>query len=82
MILFGILFASTGLQFILIIQFAQIANGLLLPLIAALLLWIMNKASWLGDSKNKGFQNLLGALIVIISLFLSIKTLGSVFQFF
>lgn len=81
-ILFGMLFASTGLQFILIIQFAQIANGLLLPLIAALLLWIMNKASWLGDSKNKGFQNLLGALIVIISLFLSIKTLGSVFQFF
>ena len=81
-ILFGMLLASTGLKFILIIQFAQIANGILLPLIAAILLWIMNKASWLGKSKNNWYQNLFGFLIVIISLFLSVRTLGSVFQFF
>ena len=81
-ILFGMLLASTGLKFILIIQFAQIANGILLPIIAAILLWIMNKASWLGKSKNNCYQNLFGFLIVIISLFLSVRTLGSVFQFF
>jgi Mn2+/Fe2+ NRAMP family transporter len=81
-ILFGTIFASTGLKFILIIQFAQIANGILLPIIAAILLWIMNKASWLGSSKNNWFQNLLGLGIVIISLFLSMRTLGSVFQLF
>lgn len=81
-ILFGMLLASTGLKFILIIQFAQIANGILLPIIAAILLWIMNKASWLGKSKNNWHQNLFGLLIVIISLFLSVRTLGSVFQFF
>lgn len=81
-ILFGMLLASTGLKFILIIQFAQIANGVLLPIIAAILLWIMNKASWLGKSKNNWYQNLFGFLIVIISLFLSVRTLGSVFQFF
>jgi Mn2+/Fe2+ NRAMP family transporter len=81
-ILFGMLLASTGLKFILIIQFAQIANGILLPIIAAILLWIMNKASWLGKSKNNLYQNLFGFLIVIISLFLSVRTLGSVFQFF
>ena len=81
-ILFGMLLASTGLKFILIIQFAQIANGILLPMIAAILLWIMNKASWLGKSKNNWYQNLFGFLIVIISLFLSMRTLGSVFQFF
>ena len=81
-ILFGMLLASTGLKFILIIQFAQIANGILLPIIAAILLWIMNKASWLGKSKNNWYQNLFGFLIVIISLFLSVRTLGSVFQFF
>jgi NRAMP (natural resistance-associated macrophage protein)-like metal ion transporter len=81
-IFFGMLLASTGLKFILIIQFAQIANGILLPIIAAILLWIMNKASWLGKSKNNWYQNLFGFLIVIISLFLSVRTLGSVFQFF
>lgn len=81
-ILFGMLLASTGLKLILIIQFAQIANGILLPIIAAILLWIMNKASWLGKSKNNWYQNLFGFLIVIISLFLSVRTLGSVFQFF
>ena len=81
-ILFGMLLASTGLKLILIIQFAQIANGILLPIIAAILLWIMNKASWLGKSKNNWHQNLFGLLIVIISLFLSVRTLGSVFQFF
>jgi Mn2+/Fe2+ NRAMP family transporter len=81
-ILFGMLLASTGLKFILIIQFAQIANGILLPIIAAILLWIMNKASWLGKSKNNWYQNLFGFLIVIISIFLSVRTMGSVFQFF
>jgi len=81
-ILFGTLLASTGLKFILIIQFAQIANGILLPVIAAILLWIMNNAAWLGKSKNTMIQNLLGFTIVIISLFLSLRTLGSVFQLF
>ena len=81
-ILFGTLLASTGLKFILIIQFAQIANGILLPIIAAILLWIMNKAAWLGKSKNTLIQNFLGFSIVIISLFLSMRTLGSVLQFF
>ena len=81
-ILFGTLLASTGLKFIIIIQFAQIANGILLPVIASILIWIMNKAAWLGKSKNTMIQNLLGFLIVIISLFLSMRTLGSVFQLF
>lgn len=81
-ILFGMILASTGLKFILIIQFAQIANGILLPIIAGILLWIMNKASWLGNSKNSWFQNLLGLAIVLLSLFLSMRTLGSVFQLF
>ena len=81
-ILFGTLLASTGLKFVLIIQFAQIANGILLPVIATILLWIMNNAAWLGKSKNTMIQNLLGFSIIIISLFLSLRTLGSVFQLF
>jgi Mn2+/Fe2+ NRAMP family transporter len=81
-ILFGTILASTGLKFIFIIQFAQIANGILLPIIAGILLWVMNKPSVLGTYKYNLVQNLLGFAIVIISLFLSMRSLGSVFQIF
>lgn len=81
-ILIGVLFASTGFKFIRIIQFAQIANGILLPIIAGILVWIMNKAPWLGNRKNGIFQNLFGFLIVLLSLILSIRSLGAVFQFY
>ena len=78
----GVLFASTGFKFIRIIQFAQIANGILLPIIAGILVWIMNKAPWLGNRKNGIFQNIFGFLIVLLSLVLSIRSLGAVFQFY
>jgi Mn2+/Fe2+ NRAMP family transporter len=78
-ILFGVLLAATGLKLIVIIQFAQITNGILLPVIAALLLWMVNKSKLLETRKNNIFQNILGALIVILTLFLSIRTLILVF---
>ena len=79
-ILFGVLFSATGLKLIFFIQFAQITNGVLLPLIAAILLWIMNKDSILGSSKNNLGQNILGILLVLISIFLSFRSLWSVYK--
>jgi NRAMP (natural resistance-associated macrophage protein)-like metal ion transporter len=81
-ILFGILFSATGLKLIFIIQFAQITNGILLPIIAAILLWILNKTSLLGASRNNLKQNILGLFIVLISVFLSLRSLWSVYQSF
>jgi Mn2+/Fe2+ NRAMP family transporter len=81
-ILFGVLFSATGLKLIFIIQFAQITNGILLPIIAGILLWIMNNASLLGTSRNTLRQNILGVLIVLISVFLSLRSLWSVYQSF
>ncbi len=78
-ILFGVLLSATGLKLILIIQFAQITNGILLPVIAALLLWMVNKSKLLGTYKNNLTQNIIGALIVVLTLFLSIRTLILVF---
>ena len=78
-LLIGVLFSATGLKLIAIIQFAQITNGLLLPLIAGILLWIMNKSSVLGSHKNNIFQNILGFIIVIIAFLLSARTLWSVY---
>jgi len=77
---FGVLFASLGVKPISIITFAQVANGLLLPIIVLILLWMMNKSLLLGHYKNKMWQNILGVIILGITLFLSGKTMLSVFN--
>ncbi|MFL2600914.1 MAG: Nramp family divalent metal transporter [Flavobacteriaceae bacterium] len=74
-ILSGVLISALGLQLISVIEFAQIANGILLPIIVIILLWMMNKSSILGNFKYNIFQNLIGSVIVIISFFLSFRTL-------
>lgn len=76
----GVLFSSLGIKPIEIIKFAQAANGLLLPVIAGLLLWLMNKKSLLGDFKNSLFQNSIGLLILIVTLFLGLKSILKVFE--
>lgn len=78
-LLFGVLLAATGLKLIAIIQFAQITNGILLPVIATLLLWIVNKSKLFKAYKNNIYQNIVGVLIVVLTLFLSIRTLLLVF---
>lgn len=79
-ILFGVFFSATGLKLITIIQFAQITNGVLLPIMVGLLLWMMNKSSLLGNFKNNNLQNAIGFIIIVISLFLSLRTLFLIFQ--
>ena len=79
-ILFGVFFSATGLKLITIIQFAQITNGILLPIMVGLLLWMMNKSSLLGNFKNNNLQNAIGFIIILVSLFLSLRTLFLIFQ--
>lgn len=62
-----------------IIKFAQVANGILLPLIAILLFWIVNKSSVMGKFKNLWYQNVFGVLIIIICVVLGAKSIGKVF---
>ncbi|NCP21807.1 MAG: manganese transporter [Flavobacteriales bacterium CG_4_9_14_0_2_um_filter_35_242] len=71
----GVLFSSIGFKPIDIIKFAQVANGILLPIIAAFIWWLSNKSSLLGNYKNTKTQKLVSAIIVLIVLFLSIKSL-------
>ncbi|WP_323787678.1 Nramp family divalent metal transporter [Psychroserpens sp.] len=77
----GVVFSSIGFKSIEIIKFAQVANGLLLPVIAGFLLWIMNKSSILGKYKNTVFQNMLGFVILGIAIFLGMKSILKVFNF-
>lgn len=79
-ILFGVFFSATGLKLITIIQFAQITNGVLLPIMVGLLLWMVNKSSLLGNFKNNNSQNAIGFIIILVSLFLSLRTLFLIFQ--
>ena len=79
-LLLGVLFSSIGIKPIEIIKFAQVANGMLLPIIAGILLWIMNKASVLGKFKNTVLQNIFGFTILAVSLFLGLKSILKVFN--
>jgi len=78
----GVLFSSIGIKPIEIIKFAQVANGILLPVIAGILLWIMNKKSVLGSFINTRVQNILGFIILAITIFLGLKGILKVFNLF
>ncbi len=71
----GILFSSLNIGAIEIIWFAQIANGVLLPVIAIFLLWVMNKKAILGNHTNTLLQNFLGIVIVLFTIFLGTKSI-------
>ncbi len=79
-LLMGVLFSSLGFKSVEIIKFAQITNGILLPVIAGLLIWIVNKESVMGKFKNSKWQNLIGLFIVVITVFLGLKSILKVFE--
>ncbi|MET1254013.1 Nramp family divalent metal transporter [Aliikangiella maris] len=70
----GVVIASTGFKPVTIIWFAQVANGILLPIICGYLLWIMNQPL-LSTYRNNWWQNLCGIVILIITLILSTRSL-------
>jgi Mn2+/Fe2+ NRAMP family transporter len=75
---FGVLFHSFGIHPIEIIKFAQVANGILLPVIAIFLLWVVNRASVMGSFKNSLVQNIFGIAIIILSIVLGAKSIFKV----
>ena len=79
-LILGVFFSSLGIKPIEIIKFAQVANGMLLPVIAGILLWIMNKKSVLGKYVNSKTQNIFGIIILIATIFLGLKGILKVFN--
>ena len=77
-LILGVFCSSLKIQPIQLIQFAQIANGILLPVIAIFLFWVVNKTSVLGDYKNSLLQNIFGALVIAIAIFLGVKSIYTV----
>ncbi len=73
----GLLVALTGVQPLTAILSAQAANGLLLPIIAAFLLWVMNDRATLGDMVNRAASNVAGTMVVLVTLVLGGRALWS-----
>jgi manganese transport protein len=71
-------FAATGARPLSLIVFAQAANGLMLPVIAATLLWLMNRRDLMGESGNGWRSNLVGALVLLVTFGLGGNKLWSV----
>ncbi len=78
-LLIGAFFMSFDINPIKVIQLAQIANGLLLPSVAFFLLWAVNRKSLMGRNGNTMAQNVLGVLIVLVSIVLGLKSILAVF---
>lgn len=71
----GVVFSSVNYNPILVIKLAQFVNGLFLPFIAIFLIWSVNKRNIMGKYVNSKFYNLLGILIVLVSLVISYRSL-------
>lgn len=69
----GVFFMSFDIKPIEVIKFAQIANGILLPIIAIFLFWVVNRTAVMGNYKNSLLQNVIGLLIIILAIFLGAK---------
>jgi len=69
----GTALALTGIKPITIIVSAQMANGLLLPVIASFLLFAMNSKTLLGSHANGVIANILGGTVLAVATGLGIK---------
>ena len=78
----GVVFLSFGINPIEIIKFAQITNGLLLPIIAIFLLWVVNRVGVMGKYKNTLVQNCIGLAIILLSILLGAKSILTVLGLF
>ena len=77
-IICGVVLSSLGIKPVTVIWLAQVANGILLPLICLCLLLAMNH-KLMKQYKNTLWQNLLGIVVFAVSLVLSARSLGQAF---
>ena len=77
----GVGFSLTGVQPLVVIQIAQIANGILLPVVVIFLLLMCNRKKLMSEWRNTPIQNVLGGFVVLISIIISVRSFNSVFHF-
>ncbi|MFD1587117.1 Nramp family divalent metal transporter [Halorientalis brevis] len=77
-LLVGVVFSALGTSPVQAILFAQVANGILLPIIALFLIYVMNDRTTLGDYVNTTPQNVLGGVVTVVVVWLGLRTLLSI----
>jgi manganese transport protein len=81
-LILGVVFSSFGIKPVTLITLAQLANGILLPLISGWIIWISTKKNLLGTHALGVKGITFGGIIWIITLLLGIKSFGAVFGWF
>lgn len=71
----GVLSVLLGGSPVQIIVFAQVVNGILLPIVAIFLIYAMNQKDLLGAYTNGSVANALGVLVTFIVVWLGIRTI-------
>lgn len=74
----GFLFAYTSYKPIEVIKVAQFLNGLLLPAMAILLLYLVNNRAIMKTYRNVWYHNLLSVIVILVCTILGIKSMFSV----
>ena len=74
----GVLSVLLGGSPVQIIVFAQVVNGILLPIVAIFLIYAMNQTDLLGEYTNGTVANTLGTVVTVIVVWLGVRTLLSV----
>lgn len=75
----GVISASVGFSPIGVIQFAQVANGLLLPTMASVLWWLTSSKEVMGEHVNVMEVRVIGIFVILVTLLLASRSLWSVF---
>lgn len=74
-LLLGVVFSSLGINPIDIIRAAQVANGITLPLVVGIILWLVNQHSVLGEHRNTLLQNIAGGVIFLVTIALGLRAI-------
>lgn len=77
-LLLGVMISCIGIKPVAVIWFAQVANGLLLPIVSMFLLWMLNTEK-LGQFRNNIWQNISAVSVILIACMLSARSLLSAF---
>ncbi len=75
----GVLGLGFGYRPVEVIRFAQVANGLLLPVIAVFLFWMVNNKKVMGVYRNSKWQNAGALVIILLAILLGVKSIVKVF---
>lgn len=74
----GLIFSSFGIKPVQLIILAQLANGILLPIISGWIIWIASKTEILGSYRNKAFNTVIATILWLFTLVLGLKSIFTV----